>query len=334
MGDDRPARYVERDERTGEETVVYRASSLGGCLRFYVALARRPEEAMATPANVQEYYDEGTEAEPIIREMFQEKYDFDVVGDQREVNLDLGVIAGNHVIVRGHIDGIYQDNHDQGLFEAKKMRDGGAWEKFLRSGIECNINYPWQLSVYMHALELDECQFVGGRATFDDWGNMTIEEIKAKEVFNPPFSLIAIRRRIAEIEKLIVAGFDAGEVECNRSMYPCPFFKLHDEPEDAEEFAWPNDPGIAAMLNRLSTASKNKAFCKKSLEAAEAEYDKLVAELREKIKAEGPAAEAAKRLKGHGFTVNHVKGEVAEQIRKGYKLDYFKITPEKPEKGK
>lgn len=333
-GDDRPARYVEGEGE--DQVVVYRASGLGGCMKAYVAMARG-RQGQPTPEWMQEVFEEGHQAEPLIRERYMNEQDALVVGDQDEVELDLGDIYGHPVIVRGHIDGVSSRGYMEPdvLFEAKKFRES-TWPKFLQSGIECNVNYPWQVAVYMHALDLEGCEFVGGRVSFDEWDNLKLEEIAVKHLAQPPFSLKAIRQRVASIEKLINAGFDVAEVPCSANVFPCPYYKLHDLPEEADEYVWPTGEAgapIAMALNRFSNAAKNKTFIEKSMKDADKEKTAAAEELRRLIGEQGPTAEAAKKLVGHGFVVTHVKGKVPARETKPYDLDYFKITNEGKGKG-
>lgn len=335
-GDDRPTRYTE--ERDGETIVVYRASGLGACTRALVAMSQK---YIAAPVGefMQEVFDEGHEAEPLIRAAYEEQTENWVMNDQLEIELDLGEMHGRQVIVRGHIDGESCPPDDKGnpmLFEAKKFRES-TWSKFLSQGVECNVNYPWQVSVYMHALDLDECDFVGGRVSFDDWNNMTLEEIHVKHLAQPPFSLGAIRKRIASIEKLIHQGFDAKEVECQRSMYPCPYFKLHDWDEENDAYQLPvdGDEGEVAtlLLGNYALAASEVSRIGKLLKAAEDEKKRhadalrvLIEELRD------PAAEAAKKLVNAEYELTHVRKEIAEHTRKASKQDYFTIKPIKAAK--
>jgi hypothetical protein len=325
MGDDRPMRYVEAT-KTGER-VIYRASSLGACARAVVACARG-EFAEAKPAWFQEVLDEGTNAEAAIRSKYRWARGVKVQDDQREVELYLGESDGREVIVRGHIDGMTWSDPDEPdyldtLFEAKKFRPS-TWPKFQQSGIEVNPNYPWQVSVYMHALDLDECDFVGG--LFVD-GEIT--EVEIKHLAQPPISLKAIRKRVMEWEKLIAAGFDAKEVDCSKTMYPCPYFKLHDEDEDDELFVFPEPGGIRetadVLLQSYADTVARVSVAKAVLKAAEAEKSRVADGIRVLIEEAGDMADAAKKLEGTEYVLSRVRKTIPEHTRKASEQDYFTI---------
>lgn len=141
---------------------------------------------------------------------------------------DWEVIDG--VYIRCHIDGLLQPpDGSTALFEGKKIRESG-WGHFKRHGVEHLPNYPWQLSAYMHAFELEEAHFVGG---LYDKAKDKIEDIYVHTYNSPPINQKAIIKRIAYLESLINKGTRTPDVKCNVRMFPCPFFYLHD-PDDAE----------------------------------------------------------------------------------------------------
>lgn len=334
VGDNRPARYMETavDARDGEvETVVYRASSLGTCIRAFVAMANGYPMALP-PDWLRQAYDEGTHFEDTIRQMWAEKNDSEIVDDQREVELDLGEMYGRRVIVRGHIDGEevegWKDDVQIVLFEAKKFRESG-WGKFLRQGIEVNVNYPWQVSVYMHALGCAETNFVGGKLVEDADGEKRITEVYRHRITQPPISLAAIRKRIAHIEKLIDTGFDAREVECDRSTYPCPAFKLHDWEDDDEVFTFPSDDTAANEAIKAYVEAHQAAAANKKIADALDKQKRAAAErLREVIADHGAQAAAASKFEGAGFTFTRTRKHIPEHTRKASDQDYFTAVKE------
>lgn len=339
MGDDRPVRYTEeRDDGEGgtEQVVVYRASGLGSCTRVFVAHAngRVPSP---TPAWMQEIFDQGTAFEDAIRQHHAAKVGGEVTDDQFEVELDLGRIKGNHVVIRGHVDGKIHDEHGTRLFEAKKFRDS-TWPKFLSQGIECNVNYPWQLSVYMHALDLDEADFVGGHVievmegeeslslgtVIDGW---ELTETECVRVVQPPFSVKAIRQRVALVEGLIADGLDAPEVACQRNQYPCPFYELHDWDTDEYELPTEGENGevVKILLDGYHEASERlkaaEATAKELRDAKKRAADGLYAW----IEAQGDVADVAKKFVGHGYTLTRTRSVVKEHVVKESTRDYLTV---------
>lgn len=220
--DNRPPRYVEVGP-DGEERVVYRASSLMMCDRVFIALSENYTPA-SHPDWFQEVLDEGTRMESKIISLYEETFDAVVTGGQTLVEVE--VIDG--VWIRGHIDGMEGPDQSK-LFEAKKIRES-MWGKFKRSGVEYIVHYPWQLSFYMHGLELDEAVVVGGLYNKD---KDTIDDLYVHSLTEPPIPWKAIVKRIAYLEALVNKGNGVDDVKCNVRQFPCPFFYLHD-PDDEE----------------------------------------------------------------------------------------------------
>lgn len=323
MGDDRPIRYIDPDG-----TVVYRASALGTCERAFVACATGTPAA-PMPDWFREVLDEGTAAEPVISGMWELQTGLGTVDQQREYDLRIGRVGDAEVIVRCHIDGMSDDPPGARLREYKKFRDS-MWPKFLTQGVECGANYPWQVAVCMLAGDFDECEFVGGHMV-----DGVVTEVKHHLITNPPVTFKAIRDRVKRIERLIQAGFDAKEVDCNKSMYPCPYFKVHDE-DDSETYEFPVDgkEGEVAKLlvSNFAVAASKVNMLDKQLKEAKAEKDRHAVALRELLDVLGPDAKAAKKLVNSEYTLTHVTGDVPERVQKGYALDYYKIAVRKDKK--
>jgi len=346
VSDNRPTRYTE--ERDGETIIVYRASGLGTCPRALVAYSQPKAYIPAEkPEWFQKVLDEGTAYEDAIRDAYCEKEGMEVHDDQLECELELGEMFGYTVIVRGHIDGQAVTPQFGGgdeparLFEAKKFRDS-TWPNFVRQGVNVNVNYPWQVSVYMHALDLDECDFTGGHLmkVLDDNGDPVpdaegeptweMTEILVKHIAVPPIPLKAIRNRIYEVERQIAAGMDATEVECSKKMYPCPFFKLHDWEDDAWEWEGKEQQEIAdAWMMSFAAVDAQVKEANELVLALKAKKDEIAKEIRLFIGESGDVAAAAKKLLGSEYTLSRVQSTVASRVQtvKGYNLDYFKIKP-------
>jgi len=331
MGDDRPIRYVEEDG-----TIVYRASALGTCERAFVACANGVPAA-DKPEWFKEVLNEGTRAEPIISGLWELKTGYDTASKQHEYDLRIGKVGDVQVVVRCHIDG----ERDWGgpgipttLREYKKFRDS-TWPKFLTQGVECGPNYPWQVSVCMLAGDFDECEFVGGHAVFDDWGVMTISEVEHHLLTAPPLSFKAIRDRVKRIERFIQAGFDAREVDCNQSMYPCPYYKaVHDEPDEPYELPATDEAGGLARqyISQMALLSSEIRMLKEKVKEAEQRKKAVSDGFRGCLEVFGPEAMTAKKMLTDEYEIAHVTGGVQERIAKGYDLDYFKVTVRKGKK--
>lgn len=237
--DERPARYVERDEETGEETVVYRASSVGACPRALLLTGLgypgRPWSEWFS-----EVLDEGTRMESQIEAMYTQQTGHPVVDRQREY--DLEIVAG--VKVRCHIDGRYPFNMSMppgsgaGMFnEFKKLRPSG-WEQFKRVGVEMHNHWLWQMATVQHATQAEYMRLIGG---LYDPERDCITEIFIHNYTDPVLPLKAIRRKIIAVELAITNGADPMGVECAPKMWPCPFEAHHDEQPEVRELSKERD---------------------------------------------------------------------------------------------
>lgn len=252
MGDDRAIRYEENGN------VYYRASGLMLCDRIFVALMNE-FTPKAHPAWFQEVLDEGTRSESKIIEMYEEKYDCQIIGQQEKVEIE--VLDG--VFIRGSIDGMVNMALDEPLFEAKKFRES-TWNKFLRSGVECMPWYPWQVSAYMHGLGVDECEFTGGL-----YKDGEIVDIYTHHLQTPPIPLIALKKRVAKLESLFNGGKQVDDTKCNVQVYPCPFFYLHDDDDMHEPAQRLDDEPAQLLLDELAGIKSELTPLNKSVKELE-----------------------------------------------------------------
>lgn len=320
--DDRPPRYIEDDK------IVYRASGLMLCPKIFVAYACG-EIPRPHPEWFQEVLDEGTRSEPVIRQIHEAMSDTGTMMEQHEVELLIGEIDGQEIIVRGHIDGVSKNTLDgYVLREFKKFRDdplpsGGQtqWSRFLQQGIEINPNYPWQISVYMHGLETSYCEFVGGR--FVD-GEIIGAHVKQIAMIPIPFK--AIRKHVMQIERTIRAGFAPLEIQCEKKTYPCPFFYLHEWDEN-EAYKLPEDSELSDLIREYGHEFNAICVEQKALEVRRQYY---IEGLKETIAALGEDAIAAKFIDiGDGRVLRHARETVKEHTRKETTREYFQVRDEK-----
>lgn len=267
MGDDRPVRYEE------DGKIIYRASGLMMCDRVFVALSEN-YTPQGNPEWFQEVLDEGSRMEDQIVAMYEERHDIEVGG--RQLTEDWEVIDG--VFIRCHIDGLLQPpDGSSALFEGKKLRES-TWGKFKRSGVETLPNYPWQLSAYMYAFELEQAKFVGG---LYDKAKDKITDIYVHTYDMPPIPQKAIIKRIAYLEALVNKGTRTGDVKCNVRMFPCPFFYLHD-PDDTEvPPTRPMDSTVKLLIQE-----------REEIKARTSELNKEAKELDERVKGINQGIEA------------------------------------------
>ncbi len=245
MSDNRPPRYVETAD-DGTERVIYRASSLGMCDKVFVALAMG-YDPRSHPAWFQEILDEGTENEQVIREMYEQKTGREVLGVGRVVEME--IMDG--VWVRGSIDGHSDDLESLEVYpqleEYKKVRDSG-WMRYLRSGVEFQANYPMQTAFYQYALgeqygiDYVPMAFTGGHYVHDEkTDTWSITETYTHHYPDPAVPLLAIKKRIAKLQRLISETEAVGDLPCSTKMYPCPFYYLHDDDDEVEPPTRPSD---------------------------------------------------------------------------------------------
>lgn len=321
LGDNRPPRYIEVDD-DGNETVVYRASSIGSpCLREFVAWARG-EQPEPLPDSIKVVFGEGTLMEPVIREMYEELTGNAVINNDGVSELFVGKKDGRRIVVRGSTDGeTYIDGG--ALVEIKKVRES-QWEDFLRKGVEFHHNYPWQVSCYMLGRELDRCDFVGGRLVGNGDGSSSIDTIHVHHLSNPPIPYMAIRDRVLKIEQVINEGFGAMEVECT-VKYPCPFYKLHDVDEEEPDVI-ELGPEFAALLREFNQASESAKELSASKRKADDLKKQVSAKLVDALKAAG--IDEGSLFKGNGFTLKKVVRNTKGYEVKSSTSTYYTVEKE------
>lgn len=290
--DNRPIRYMEGD------AVIYRASSIGACERALVASARRAL-AQPHPAWFQEILDEGTDQESVISDMWDAETGIPTVDQQREFNLHIGEIDGRDVYVRSHIDGM-NGADPTSIREYKKFRDS-TWPNFQQQGVEVGQNYPWQVSIAMHALtaeliasgdgrKLVACEFVGGHYHLiegDGSSARMITEVECKYIAMPPIPMSAIRAKVARVERLINQGFDVMEVPCDAGMYPCPYWKYHDPKDELDTRILKPDPEWLDLLFQYEQARSATSMARKIMDGADTTAKEIRQRMIERFKAEG-----------------------------------------------
>lgn len=321
--DDRPARYVE------DGRVVYRASSLGACERMLVATAHPDTYPPAPwPADFQSLLDQGTELEPVISAMWDERTGIPTTGQQMTVELDIGELANGPVVVRAHIDG------QRGVApvgrEYKKFRES-TWVDFLKRGVEVIAHYPWQVAAMMWATGW-EWEFVGGHCVADpiDGTAWTITEVHGITLTEPPIPYRAIFQKLSRVEQMIAQGFDPKEVPCV-VQYPCPQWKIHDPADEAYEIPV---SGEMAEVARAAIAEIHEANIRlkqhnAAVEVVEKRKKEAAGRLRAALEAFGPAAMGAKKLVTEEFEISHVVKVIPAHMRSESNQDYFQVKAAK-----
>jgi len=165
--------------------------------------------------------------------------DHDPVTDQqREVTVPIL----KDVTIVGHLDGIHKNE----IVEIKSMGKDPfkAWidKKWDTPGYV--QKYKWQVSVYMHSLNMPLKFVVKCR----DNGYVHIEHLE-----EPFYSMDDLMARVLEIEKWVRRGELPDE--CSVSQYPCPFYYLEQQKSlELMEDAVLDD--LAVMLEEARVAEK------------------------------------------------------------------------------
>ena len=219
MSDDRGIGYREGN------TSIYRASGIGYCLTRIVAYMLDYKEApsqfqgqvMANAAR------EGNLHEGSIIERLEEE-GFRV--DETQTQVELQVLP--RVLIRGHTDGIvYPPRAKKArVLEVKTMSKDRfrMWERVGDNTADRMASgewdgYAWQLSAYMHTLNLPAIYVVKNR----DSGKLLIDEVKV-----PPIPLRDITKKIIAVEKWRKRGELPDCEATGGERFFCPFPYLHD----------------------------------------------------------------------------------------------------------
>lgn len=208
MADTRPASYTENS------TSIYRASAIGGhCSKALIAL-RLGYEAMPWPASLQEKANESAALEDVVVERLEAEHGL-VMEDVQAVH-ELAITP--NIIVRGHSDGLTTCGK---VVEIKNLGDT-LWEQWKNEGIHGPgfVGYAWQVSVYM--LE-------SGRPGVFAVGHKGGGELDVVYLEKPPVSKATIAKKVVAVEMQVRKGV-LPEC-CDKSMWPCPVYYLHEERE-------------------------------------------------------------------------------------------------------
>lgn len=236
---DRPS--VQYDD--GADAWWIRASALGGCIRSLVATGRGVEP-QPVPDWMQEKYDEGHHAEPVIEKLAMEQRE--LVPMETHKGLHVSFTHGDQVVnVSGSVDNFAI--HRGGLGVPNQIDEYKALGKTYVNAIErLGENPDWrdvlkvlpapystQISVYMH----------GAAARFGQMIPVALVVGKKNEggavdgimpivyIPEPPVSLEEIEKRAKLIVDMVDADGDGEFPDCDVKQYPCGHFFLHDDEE-------------------------------------------------------------------------------------------------------
>ena len=325
LDSDRPARIVR------DGNVYWRASMIGGCERGLLAAAMPHKyPPRAWPDDFQVILDEGKRLEDRISDAWAEQTGEATRFAQKRIELYIGNINDVDVYIEGQIDGVALEARN--LREFKKFRES-SWQRFMQAGVEFTKYYPWQVSVYMHALTAEGgvpvgCECVGGR--YDHEADRLVE-VYGHRLIDPPIAMRAIRAKVARLENMIAQGFDPREGVCAADQFPCRWWYLHDLPDAPDsaapvELADPEWEMVADWLVVSRAASEGRKEVKALEKRAGELRDGIIAALRARGIAPGDVA-----LGDSGLVVHWKEQHRAEHVVKASTATTFKI--DSPDEG-
>lgn len=270
------------------ENWCYRASAIGGCINELV-MFRRGEQSESKTTYIEQVMETGKEYEADVRVQVAQQTDYIVMSESDPIQLE--VIPG-HVVV-GNTDGqMAPAMGTEGVYEnigtEFKTLGEDAFKKFVRSGLETFPEYQWQLSIYMHSVDLPWLYAAAPRMREKDedgeW-KFWVEVDKTKVlplITEPPIPLSRIRRKIRRINTL--AQMDFSDLPpCEKTKF-CSMVRFHDliggniEAEEAEKLGKGDE--LYDLLRRRQTLKDLEDDTAKDRKAIDAELKQLM---------EGPA---------------------------------------------
>ena len=211
----------------GDE-VIYRASSLGSCIKALAAARQELEPWRGPlPEKIQAVFDRGHEAEDEAVEILGR------VGRVSNRQRTVVVALSRRLKIVGHIDFLYEEGDWYGIVDAKRQND----EEWAKDSIRDSLfwhKYEWQFSSYIEALGLPMRV-----ARINDAGDIKLEDVA------PSYSRSDLLRRVLAVEAL--AATDLGRDQCEREDYPCPYFHLLHPEKQKIEYEDVEDTELADM---------------------------------------------------------------------------------------
>lgn len=222
----------------GPVEVIYRASAVGGCPRKLWA-ARSGYPAAKTPQKMQEAYDRGHEAEPILLAKLEER-GWQLRDRQGEVLFQVTEMpSGLLISVIGHWDAearypipgqLANPTHEEGWSEWHPCDVKNFGPSFVSTYKSHDLNkwphYQWQQSIYVMGHPTAKAYLM------PIWDYEHEEWLQASLYPKfPDFNLHALENRLMGVE----LQFLQSEMPDCILEYPCPYFNtLHDAKEQSE----------------------------------------------------------------------------------------------------
>lgn len=231
LQDNRPSVYWEGNN------LIIRASSIGHPCLFELIAIGQGEQTTGLSSNMYRAFGEGHAAEPLIIEELKEKHGVRFLSTQDEGEL----ILPNQTFIRYHPDGIVFWEKLMWVAEIKNLSHD-LWTKAVRNNNVGSVisEYPWQLSVMMHAERLPGVWIArnkgyppdrktGEKPFCEEQGKLFIQKVEA-----PPISLDEIKEKAEKVREGVL-GEDVLESDrqCDTpNHFPCRFLYLRPEREE------------------------------------------------------------------------------------------------------
>lgn len=177
---------------------IYRASSFGSCIRSLTA-ARLGEPETPPGKSLQAAMDASSALEDSAYEGLSILTGGTVIWQQKTVELD---IPSHDVIIRGHIDGLWQEEDD--IIEVKWLSQRN-FDLYNSRGLDglgnLGVKYFWQGAIYGHATSRNIRFVIGNKNALPDasWADRLI--IAPAVDPSTLVSIEQIRARISDIER-------------------------------------------------------------------------------------------------------------------------------------
>lgn len=328
MSDDRPSVYLE------DETVVYRASALGGCERALLA-ARRGEPRTPPPPSLQAKYNEGHAAEDAIMRRWEDdhadRYRLVTREDGEQVQVQIGMVGGKQLLlIRGSLDGygsVIDDPEDVVPVDAKAFGKT-FWEKLNKEGIWGFPHYCTQLVVYAEGLKarnlhVDRVHLAV--ALKDDDGKVgpgsqiCYVVTYLDELEDRGYGIDKLWDKVERIEQAHLDDTPFTDIPCPKEggQWGCPYPHVEDQVEHT------------LLTGEDLTAFTEAVLTLEEIRASEKMLKEQKSEVTEKVK--GLVDKHGKRIRGAGKRVTWVRTERPERTvtYKASVSEYPKITADK-----
>lgn len=240
----------------------YRASAISMPPRC-LAASRMQYEQLPPPPALQEAFNEGHRLESSIIRRSAKALSITMVPELTGRQFECIIPVGSRAAIRGHIDGIGDENGIHVGLEAKGL--GEDWARTIRTkGIDGIPHYRDQLAVYWEGFDFPKWYFCVHEKANED----PEHEPYIIEVTEPPGDIKALKAKVALVEAGVRAGKGLDEFEYYAHGW-CPFAYLHPEKEEDELPLTNDERQIALSQSYADLLAEEKIVAAKKKELRE-----------------------------------------------------------------